>query len=79
MNEVRIVVKWLIGQIKTHSTFVSLKPQIKIDLSTDGKFFLLVVYFKMLKRAYMRIKYLNIVVLTLQNLKSNLIEMEVYT
>ena len=39
MNEVRIVVKWLIGQIKTHSTFVSLKPQIKIDLSTDGKIF----------------------------------------
>ena len=43
------------------------------------RFFLLVVYFKMLKRAYMGIKYLNIVVLTLQNLKSNLIGMEVHT
>ena len=39
MNEVRIVVKWLIGQIKTYSKFVSLKPQIKIDLSTDRKIF----------------------------------------
>ena len=39
MNEVRIVVKWLIGQIKTYSKFVSLKPQIKIGLSTDRKIF----------------------------------------
>ena len=37
MNEVRIVVKFLLGQVKTYFEFVSFKPQIKVGLNTEGK------------------------------------------
>ena len=37
MSQVRIVVEWLIGEIKTNFKFASLKSQMKIGLSAAGE------------------------------------------
>ena len=39
MSQVRIMVEWLFGEIKSYFKFVSFKSQMKIGLSTVGKIY----------------------------------------
>ena len=37
MTEVRIVTKWLFGQVKTYFEFASFKPQVNVGLNMERK------------------------------------------
>ena len=40
MNEVRVTVEWLFGEIKTYFKFVDFKTQLKVGLRSVGKIYL---------------------------------------